>query len=159
MFEKIIKNHFYSSILLISFLIIISALFIEHVLSIPACKLCLYQRIPYIFSIIICFLGYFFSKNKVFLYLLISVFLSSVILSGYHIGIENNIFLEFSGCTNDSFNTIDKNELLLSLNNSIPNCKDVNFKVFGLSLATINFILSIALILITIRHLYNENYR
>tara|TARA_B100000287_G_C20070929_1_gene558409 strand:+ start:23 stop:502 length:480 start_codon:yes stop_codon:yes gene_type:complete len=159
MLKKIIKNHFYTSILLISFLIILSALFIEHVLSVPACKLCLYQRIPYIFSIIICFLGYFFSKNKVFLYLLISVFLSSVILSGYHIGIENNIFLEFSGCTNDSFNTIDKNELLLSLNNSIPNCKDVNFKVFGLSLATINFILSIALILITIRHLYNENYR
>ena len=159
MLKKIIKNHFYTSILLISFLIILSALFIEHVLSVPACKLCLYQRIPYIFSIIICFLGYFFSKNKVFLYLLISVFLSSVILSGYHIGIENNIFLEFSGCTNDSFNTIDKNELLLSLNNSIPNCKDVNFKVFGLSLATINFIFSIALILITIRHLYNENYR
>ena len=159
MLKKIIKNHFYTSILLISFLIILSALFIEHVLSVPACKLCLYQRIPYIFSIIICFLGYFFSKNKAFLYLLISVFLSSVILSGYHIGIENNIFLEFSGCTNDSFNTIDKNELLLSLNNSIPNCKDVNFKVFGLSLATVNFILSIALILITIRHLYNENYR
>ena len=159
MLKKIIKNHFYTSILLISFLIILSALFIEHVLSVPACKLCLYQRVPYIFSIIICFLGYFFSKNKAFLYLLISVFLSSVILSGYHIGIENNIFLEFSGCTNDSFNTIDKNELLLSLNNSIPNCKDVNFKVFGLSLATINFILSIALILITIRHLYNENYR
>ena len=157
MLKKIIKNHFYTSILLISFLL--SALFIEHVLSVPACKLCLYQRVPYIFSIIICFLGYFFSKNKAFLYLLISVFLSSVILSGYHIGIENNIFLEFSGCTNDSFNTIDKNELLLSLNNSIPNCKDVNFKVFGLSLATINFILSIALILITIRHLYNENYR
>jgi|TARA_B100001540_G_C15760358_1_gene621348 disulfide bond formation protein DsbB len=159
MLKKIIKNHFYTSILLISFLIILSALFIEHVLSVPACKLCLYQRIPYIFSIIICFLGYFFSKNKAFLYLLISVFISSVILSGYHIGIENNIFLEFSGCTNDSFDTIDKNELLLSLNNSIPNCKDVNFKVFGLSLATINFILSIALILITIRHLYNENYR
>ena len=159
MFEKIIKNHFYSSILLISFLIIISALFIEHVLSIPACKLCLSQRIPYIFSIIICFLGFFFSKNKILLYLLILVFLSSVILSGYHIGIENNIFVEFSGCTNNSLGTIDKKELLLSLNNSLPNCKDVNFKVFGLSLATINFIFSIALILITIRHLYNENYR
>ena len=93
------------------------------------------------------------------LYLLILVFLSSVILSGYHIGIENNIFVEFSGCTNNSLGTIDKKELLLSLNNSLPNCKDVNFKVFGLSLATINFIFSIALILITIRHLYNENYR
>ena len=38
-----------------------------------------------------------------------------------------------------------KKELLKSLNNFLPNCKDVNFNIFGLSLATINFILSIAL--------------
>ena len=150
---------FYPIILLISIFTILSALYIENILSVPACKLCLYQRIPYIFSIIICFFGYFFSNKKVWLYLLVIVFLISIAISGYHLGIEKNVFKEFSGCTNESLNTIDKSKLLQSLNNFLPNCKDINFRIFGLSLATINFILSIALTIITIRYLYNEKNR
>ena len=155
MFNKI-QNIFYPTILLVSSLTIILALYIEHVLSIPACKLCLYQRIPYILSIIICFFGYFFSKNKIWAYLLTLTFLISIAISGYHVGIENNIFSEFSGCTNENLNSTDKERILKSLNNFLPNCSVVNFKIFGFSLATINFILSIALTLITIRYLYNE---
>ena len=154
-----IQNFFYPIIILISILIILSALYIEHILSVPACKLCLYQRIPYILSVVFCFFGYFFHNNKIWLYLLIITFLGSVALSGYHLGIENSIFIEFAGCTNKNLNTIDKAELLQSLNNFLPNCKDVNFRIFGLSLATINFILSIALTIITIRHLFYEKNR
>ena len=144
---------------MISIFTILSALYIEHILSIPACKLCLYQRVPYMLSIIICFFGYFFLNNKIWLYLLIISFVSSVAISGYHLGIEKNIFIEFSGCTNENLNTIDKVELLQSLNNFLPNCKDVNFRIFGLSLATINFLLSIALTCITIRYFYYEKNR
>ena len=142
--------------MLISIFAILSALYIEHILSISACKLCLYQRIPYILAIILCFFGYFFSKSKIWLYLLIITFSGSIIISGYHLGIENGVFVEFSGCTNENVNTINKSELLENLNNLLPNCKNVNFRIFGFSLATINFILSIALTLITIRYLYNE---
>ncbi len=150
------QNLFYLIIIFISFISIISALYIEFILLIPACKLCLYQRIPYLLSIIFSFFGYFFSKNKIWLYLLIMTFITSVILSGYHLGIENNIFKEFSGCTNENLNLTDKTELLQNLNNFLPNCKDVNFKIFGLSLATINFILSIVLTVISIRYIFNE---
>jgi disulfide bond formation protein DsbB len=155
MFNKIEKS-FYLIILSISILTILSALYIEYILSIPVCKLCLYQRIPYIVSIIICFLGYFFSKNKIWIYILVVTFLSSIIISAYHVGIENGIFLEFSGCTNKNLNTIDKSELLENLSNFLPNCKDVNFRIFGSSLATINLILSIALTIITVTYLRNE---
>ena len=158
MFNKIEKS-FYLIVLSISIFSILFALYIEHVLSIQPCKLCLYQRIPYIFSIIICFFGIFFPNNKVFIYLLIIIFMGSIIISGYHVGIENNIFSEFSGCTNQNINTIDKSELLRNLNNFLPNCKDVNFKIFGLSLATINFLLSIALTVIIIRYFIYEKNR
>ena len=141
MLEEIYKS-FYTIIFAISIFAVLSALYIEYILSVPACKLCLYQRIPYIFSIIICFLAYFFPKKNIFIYLIILTFFSSVIISAYHIGIENGIFSEFSGCTSENFNTIDKTELLQNLNSFFPNCKDVNFKIFGISLATINFILS-----------------
>ena len=158
MLDKI-NNFFYTFIAMICISTILLALYIEYILSIPACKLCLYQRIPYIFSLIICFFGYFFQKNKFWIYILILTFLSSTILSGYHLGIENNVFKEFSGCTNESLNTIEKEEILKSLNTFLPNCKDINFKIFGLSLATINFILSIALTAITSKYLYNEKNR
>ena len=154
-----INKLFYIIILLLSFFAISSALFIEYVLSIQPCKLCLYQRIPYIFSIMICFFGFFFPKNKIWIYFLIITFIFSILISGYHVGIENNIFTEFSGCTNNSLNTIDKTELLQSLNNLLPNCKDVNFKILGLSLATINFLLSITLIGIIMKYFNNEKNR
>ena len=154
-----INKLFYIIILLLSFCAISSALFIEYVLSIQPCKLCLYQRIPYIFSIIICFFGFFFPKKKIWIYFLIIVFILSTLISGYHVGIENNIFIEFSGCTNNSLNTIDKTELLQSLNNLLPNCKDVNFKILGLSLATINFLLSIVLFGIIMKYFINEKNR
>ena len=111
-----INKLFYIIILLVSLFAISSALFVEYVFSIQPCKLCLYQRIPYIFSIIVCFFGFFFSKNKIWIYFLIIVFISSILISGYHMGIENNIFNEFSGCTNNNLDTIDKAKLLQSLN-------------------------------------------
>ena len=115
--------------MLISIFAILSALYIEHILSISACKLCLYQRIPYIISIIICFFAYFFPNIKIWIYLMILTFLSSLAVSGYHLGIENDVFKEFSGCTNQNLNTIDKSELLESLKNFLPNCKNVNFRL------------------------------
>ena len=154
-----IDKFFYGLISLFSILIILSALFIEHVLLVQACKLCLYQRIPYIVLIIISFLGYFFSNKRIWIYLIILTLLVSIVISGYHLGIENGIFAEFSGCTNESLNTINKSDLLKSLNNFLPSCKDVNFELFGLSLATINFLISIALTLITIRYLHYEKNR
>ena len=67
--------------------------------------------------------------------------------------------MEFPGCKNENINTTDKAELLKNLNNYLPSCKDVNFKIFGLSLATINFIFSIALTSITIKYFINEKNR
>jgi disulfide bond formation protein DsbB len=153
-----IKNY-YLIILLICIVSLLSAVYIEYVLNIRPCTLCLYQRVPYIISIFICFFGYNYYKNLYWLILLIIVFIISSFLSGYHVGIENNIFKEFSGCTGNNLNITDKLELLKSLNNSMPNCKNVDFKLMGLSLATINFIISIVIIFISIKCFINEKNR
>ena len=155
------KNH--NTVLKIVFFLIsfslILAFVIEYGLGHEPCKLCLYQRIPYLISIIICFFGYFFLVNKFWIHLLIVNFLFSIAISGYHVGIENNIFIEFSGCVNKNLNITNKAELLKNLNSFLPDCKDISFTIYGLSLATINFILSIALNIITIRYFYNEKNR
>ena len=137
-------NDSFSRTFVIVFVLIIDS-YIEFFLGYKPCKLCIYQRVPYLFGIFVCFFGYNYFKNIFWLYALLAVFILSSILSGYHMGFENNIFNEFSGCTNGNLNITNKLELLNSLKNVVIGCKSVNFRILGLSLATINFIISLAI--------------
>ena len=155
--EKIFEiKKFYTIVFAISFLSLLIALYIEFYLGYEPCKLCIYQRIPYLIEIFITFLGISYSKNLIWLYTLLIVFLSSFLLSGYHFGIEQEIFKEFSGCTGNSVDIIDKNELLKLLNSEVKSCKNVDFTIFGLSLALINLLLSFAIFILTLKVLKNE---
>ena len=150
------KKNFYLFILFYSLLAIFFALYIEHILGYKACKLCLYQRVPYIIAIFISFIGYNYFKNKKILILIIIIFSISFFISGYHYGIENSIFQEFSGCTNNSLEIVDKVELLKSLSNNVISCKDVNFELFGISLAGINLLFSLLIVIYSLRTLFYE---
>ena len=150
------KKKFYLFILFYSLFAILFALYVEYVLGYKACKLCLYQRIPYIIAIFISFIGYNYFKNDKILILIIVIFLISSFISGYHYGIENNIFKEFSGCTTKSLDIVNKSEILKSLNKNLTSCKDVNFKFLGMSLAGINSLLSLLVVVYSIRILVYE---
>tara|TARA_B100001029_G_scaffold21985_1_gene14872 strand:- start:696 stop:1175 length:480 start_codon:yes stop_codon:yes gene_type:complete len=152
-------NKLYLFISTISIFSLLSAIYIEYVLGVRPCILCLYQRLPYIISIFLCFFGYYNLENKLWIYLLIIIFLFGSVLSGYHVGIENNFFKEFSGCTSNNLNITDKKELLNSLRESQPNCKDVTFKLLGFSLATINLFLSIFIVILSVMVFKNEKNR
>ena len=149
---------FYTIIFIISLLSLFIALYIEFFLGYQPCKLCIYQRIPYLIAIFLTFLGISYSKNLIWLYALLLIFFSSFLLSGYHVGIEQEIFKEFSGCTGDSINITDKNELLKLLNSEVKSCKNVDFTVFGLSLAAINFLLSFFIFVLILKVIkYEKN--
>ena len=139
-------------ILLVSFVALISALFIEYVLGHQPCNLCILERIPYVIAIIIIFLNYKFSQfEKLFLVLLIIVFLTATILSFYHFGIEQGFIEESLVCDLKNGSGItSKEEILKQLQEQKVSCKDVTFKIFGLSLTTYNIVISI---LITINAL------
>tara|TARA_Y100000768_G_scaffold376414_1_gene348440 strand:+ start:608 stop:1087 length:480 start_codon:yes stop_codon:yes gene_type:complete len=149
-------RNFYIIIFIFSLLSLSIALYIEFYLGYSPCKLCIYQRIPYLLAIFITFLGISYYKNLIWLYLLLITFFSSLLLSGYHFGIEQEIFSEFSGCTGNSINIIDKNELLELLNSEINSCKNVDFRIIGLSLATINFLLSFLIFILILKVIKNE---
>ena len=152
-------KRFYIIIFIISLLSLLIALYIEFFLGYPPCKLCIYQRIPYLIAIFITFLGINYSKNLFWLYALLLVFFSSFLLSGYHFGIEQEVFKEFSGCTGNSLDIIDKSELLKILNSEVNSCKNVDFQIFGLSLATINFLLSFIIFILIAKVIKNEKNR
>ena len=149
--KKIINiKNLYVFICLLSLFSILSALYIEHVLGAMPCKLCIYQRIPYLLAILISIIGYIFLDQKLWLYIILLIFFSSFILAGYHSGIENSIFAEFKGCNSDNINLLNKEQILNSFDEIMPNCKDVKFRILGFSLATLNMFISFIFTIISI---------
>ena len=142
-------------VFLFSLVALISAYFIEYVLGHQPCNLCLIERIPYAISIILISLTLFLKKNeKFFILLLILTFIFSFAISFYHLGIEQGILQESAVCgVKDFSENITKEELLNQLNEKKVSCKDVTFRVFGLSLTTINIFISL-LIIITLTKNY-----
>ena len=140
-------------IFLISLISIISAYFIEYVLGYQPCNLCLIERIPFALSIILIILNYFFNQNKQFvILLLILVFAFSLLISFYHFGIEQGFFEESTVCgIKDANNIISKEELLKQLQLKTISCKDVAFRIFGLSLSTFNIIISLVIFILLIK--------
>ena len=141
--NKIILN----LILIFSILSILAAYFIQYVLGHDPCNLCLIERIPYIFSIIIISICLFTQKfERATLVILSLTFFILALLSFYHFGIEQGFIKESLVCDlNGSNNELSKEALLNQLKEMPVSCKDVTFKIFGLSLATFNIFISLIL--------------
>jgi len=155
---KFINNNLISLILFISISIVFSAYFIEYILGYGACNLCLIERIPYFFAIAFSLFFLLSGKYKrLILSLLFISFISNALIAFYHFGIEQNFFDESFMCKIKSLNqNVSANELLQELENNKKSCKNVNFKIFGLSLATINLFISLILSTIVFRNIYQK---
>jgi disulfide bond formation protein DsbB len=155
--NKIILN----VILLFSIFAITAAYFIQYVLGHQPCNLCLIERIPYIFSIIIILVCLFLQKfEKIFLIILTLTFFTATLISFYHFGIEQGFIKESLVCDlNNPSNELTKEALLNQLKQLPISCKDVTFKIFGLSLATFNIFTTLILGVITTKLFltYEEN--
>ena len=138
-------------------LILISAFVIEYGLGHQPCNLCLIERIPYILTIIIITLILIFKKfEKVFLLLLTLIFVAATLISFYHFGIEQGFIKESLVCDlDDQTNSLTKEDLLKELKTKTISCKDVTFKIIGLSLTSINIIISLILSVITLKLFLN----
>ena len=132
-------------IFLISIFALVSAFFIEYVLGHQPCNLCILERIPYILAIIIIILNYkFIHLEKYFILLLILIFLAATILSLYHLGIEQGFIEESLVCDlKKGSDLVSKEEILKQLQEKNINCKDVTFKIMGLSLTSYNILISL----------------
>ena len=137
------SNIFLIFILFIIILTLISALIIQYGMGHEPCKLCIYERIPYIMSILLLVTILFFKKYKKNILLILSIiFLSSTILAFYHFGIEQSFFSESLVCEVNISENLSKKELLEQIKKDTISCKDVNFKLLGFSLAAINMVFS-----------------
>ena len=141
---------FFLFIFALSLFSLTAALYIEYVLSFKPCILCLYQRLPYLIALIISLTYFFYDNKNLLLVLLALTFISSFLISGYHVGIEKSIIEPFFSCTNINTDIIDKEEIIRSLKDIQPDCKNVDFSLFGISLATLNFVNSFVLTVVIV---------
>ena len=153
-----IKNKtLFSLILLFSIFALFSAYFIQYVLGHLPCNLCLIERIPYALTIIIIIISFITKKyEKISLALLSVIFIAATLISFYHFGIEQGFIEESMVCDLVSQgNNLTNEDILNELKKKTISCKDVTFKILGISLATINTIISLALSIIIIKTFYN----
>ena len=149
-----LKNEFYLKIILvISFTALIFAYFVEYILGHQPCNLCIIERIPYGISIILIAMIFIIKKNQKFLtLLLILTFVFSFLISVYHYGIEQGFFQESTACNARNFTeNIAKEDLLRELSKKTISCKDVTFRILGLSLTSINIVISLLFIITFIK--------
>ena len=144
-------------IFLISIIALSSAFFIEYVLGHQPCNLCILERIPYLLAIIIILLNFKFSHYEKFFILLLSIiFLAGAIISLYHLGIEQGFIQESLVCDLKSgSNLLSKEEILKQLQEKNVSCKDVTFKIFGLSLTSYNILISLLITVSTGKIYFN----
>tara|TARA_A100001011_G_C14273107_1_gene827928 strand:- start:1015 stop:1500 length:486 start_codon:yes stop_codon:yes gene_type:complete len=152
------KAEFYLKIIFIfSIISLVSAYFIEHILGHQPCNLCLIERIPYGLSVILIITILTLKKNEKFIILLlILTFVFSFAVSVYHFGIEQGFFEESAVCSVKNFTeNMTKEDLLKQLSQKVVSCKDVTFRIFGLSLTSINIVISL-LFIITLAKIYTK---
>ena len=131
-------------IILISFFSLLFAFFLEYVLGHKPCNLCLMQRVPYLGSLILASLALVLKKyDRICLILITLLFIFGGMVSFYHVGIEQGFFNESIVCNlSGDQNILSTDSLLNQLEKASISCKNITFKFFGLSLATINTIFS-----------------
>ena len=155
------NNFILNGVLVFSVLSLSIAYFIQYVLGHKPCNLCIIERIPYLTAVILISLVFILNKyEKILLSVVLLFFILGAVVSFYHFGIEQGFFSESLVCDLGNSKNLSKDELLNQLKNStVVSCKDVTFRFFGLSLATINTIISILFsgIMIKVIKNYGQN--
>ena len=150
-----------NGILTFSILSLSIAYFIQYVLGHKPCNLCIIERIPYIAAIILISLIFILNRyQKIISSLILIFFIFGAVVSFYHFGIEQGFFSESLVCDLGNSQPTNKEDLLNQLKKAeIVSCKDVTFRFLGLSLATINTIISFILsgIMVKVIKNYGKN--
>ena len=150
-----------NGILAFSILSLSIAYFIQYVLGHKPCNLCIIERIPYIAAIILISLIFILNRyQKIISSLILIFFIFGAVVSFYHFGIEQGFLSESLVCDSGNSRPLNKEDLLNQLKKTeIVSCKDVTFRFLGLSLATINTVISLILsgIIIKVIKNYGKN--
>jgi disulfide bond formation protein DsbB len=111
------------------------------------CQMCIWQRYPYALLILLGVLGWFW-QPRLILGLGTLVLLVGAGIASYHYGVEQGWFALPAGCAAGGDAT-SVEELRRMLSEARPACDQVQFNLFGWSLAAWNILTSVVLAALT----------
>jgi disulfide bond formation protein DsbB len=142
----------------VSLTTLLGAWFFELVFLLEPCPLCLTQRLPHYAIVILGGIFAFYKRDeKAFKLLFIMLLLYSTGLASYHAGAEYGFWAGPTACGGAKPMITSTTDFLKSINDTkIIDCTAVQWKLFGISLAgynaIISFIMLIALTFHSLQH-------
>ena len=153
----ILKQYWFWIVSILSLVAIIAALIAELIFNLEPCSMCLKQRHPYYF-IIITFIIFALFKWQKKIWFYVGVQLASIyglFYAFWHVGIENKILPGPSECSAElklSNNVSELKDQIMS--KTVISCEEVIWSFFGISAATINTFIVLAIFIINAIYLY-----
>ncbi len=153
----ILKQYWFWIVSILSIVAIIAALIAEQIFNLEPCSMCLKQRHPYYF-IIITFIIFALLKWQKNIWFYVGVQLASIyglFYAFWHVGIENKILPGPSECSAElklSNNVSELKDQIMS--KPVISCEEVIWSFFGISAATINAFIVLAIFIINAIYLY-----
>ena len=123
----------------------------QYGFGLEPCILCLYQRLPYALAAGVALLTAVLPANAsaraVLVRLCGVIFLGGAGLAFYHVGVEEHWWAAMTGCGGQPGMDVTVEDLQASLRrpSALKSCDEVDWRLFGVSLAGYNVILSVAL--------------
>ena len=124
-------------------------------LGFEPCELCLKQRLPYYAALPLAAAAVFLARNggtaaaRALLGLLAAIFFAGAVLAFYHAGVQWKFWAGPTGCTGDFVKPASMEAFRQQLSQvRVVRCDEASFRLFGLSLAGWNFLVSTGLALL-----------
>jgi disulfide bond formation protein DsbB len=128
--------------------ILLAALALQYLGGLPPCRLCVWQRWPYVALIALGLIGWFW-RPRAALCVAALVLLGSAGLAAYHVGIEQGWWALPEGCVaGGRAETVE--DLKRVLAEAPPACDQVRFAFLDLTLAGWNLVASLGLAAFTL---------
>ncbi len=138
------------AILVVSMGAIASAFTAQYVFGLEPCVLCLYQRVPYAITGALAALAIFLSaRGQASRWLVIAcgaVFMAGSALAFYHVGVEQHWWGSVAACGGELSSGVNVKDLTSQLASQPRRpCDQVDWTLFGLSMAGYNSLASLGL--------------
>jgi len=131
--------------------VLAAALYFQYFEDLKPCNLCLYQRYPYGFVLLVGIFGITLQRfERPILTLAALAFLAGSIIAGYHTGVEQHWWENAVSCAPE-FNPSNLEDLIANVQEMdyVP-CDVIPWALFGISMAGYNTMLSFAMFLFTV---------
>ncbi|MEM6603964.1 MAG: disulfide bond formation protein B [Pseudomonadota bacterium] len=131
----------------IAVIVLASAHFMQHMLDLTPCELCIWQRYPYyiiLFGAVLVPLH----KEMLALWMQIIALFMGLALALYHSGIERNLWEGFTSCSTSPQKGQSVEDIIAQIQSApLTRCDQIEFTIMGLSFSNINALISLIMLL------------